>query len=344
MRLLLSVILLTLICSQAFANLLRSGGGMATGGGSGVVCRDENSAVTSVQLLDLHEAQVQHHLTLVSGSGNSQTDYRNSVKRTYELQNYYENTPTEKEIQDHYGLFFKSVQWTLPGSKLPLIADQGSILPLPKGCALEQIAIFHDGDREFIEVQTDLWQRLPTLHQAALIVHELFYKFYRILGDYSSEFTRLQVAHIFSKESKPVLEGLPIDAEICTAYGGPMNKITKFFIYSRPSSEGGAQWVLQFTQLMGRPLMSKTLIVLNTALPRMSQIYTGTSAFPTALSSEAPATDFFPLHGLGYDRWTVKINWAQKKPVAIALYNNRHLQQESYLWGCVKAIVNFVGN
>ncbi len=338
MRIFPTIFSLMLLCSQAFAIALHSGGGMATGGGSGVVCRDENFAVTSVQLLDLFEAQAQNHLTLVSSSGDSRTDYQNAVKRTYEVQKYDVNSPTEQEIQTHYSLFFKSVHWTSPGAKLPLITDQGSIFPLPSGCALEQIAIFHDGDSEFIELQTDLWQRLPALHQAALLVHELIYKTYRLLGDYNSEFTRIYVAQNFSQERKSILEGISADAELCTAYSGSTNETTKFVIYPVPSPTEGLQWVLQFTQLMGRPLESKTWIVLHTSLPRLSPIYSsiGTSVFPVISSDEAPMAEFFRLQGLGYENWNIKVTWSPEKPVSIGLYGDHRLQQESYLWDCTK--------
>ncbi|MEN0060048.1 MAG: hypothetical protein AAGB31_14500, partial [Bdellovibrio sp.] len=213
-----------------------------------------------------------------------------------------------------------------------------STLALPINCALEQIAIFHDSDSEFIELQTDLWQRLPALHRAALIVHELIYKSYRLLGDRSSEFTRLQVAQLFSEEGKSVLRGLPTDVELCTAYSTSGNETTKFFIYSTSSSLRGTQWFLQFTQLMGRPLVTKTFITLSTAFPRMSQINTflGNSIFPVVSDREVQAAEFYPLQGVGYDNWTIKIDWSPKKPVSIALYNGRELQQETYFWGCKK--------
>lgn len=342
MRFLLTILIL-MNYPRVFAFLrMSSGGGMATGGGAGVVCRDRDSNIESVQLLDLYEAQVRHR-SLVPSTGDVQKDYIDSVLRTYFLQgSSVFGPPSNSESQSHYKSFIDAIHWTARGVKIPLLRDQGEIEALPQNCYLEQIAIFHGNNvfaPEFIEMQTDLWERLPALHKAALIWHELLYKYYRLMKDSNSEYTRAEVAYIFTAKGTPVLGDLPSSARSCTAYD-ESGRVTQFFIFSDPFLNGKQQWRLQFTQLMGRPLLDKTFAVLEKNFPQLSnrRKSIGESEysiiFPVIKMSERSSiqkVSLFGAYGLDLE---LTVEWSPNEPIALLLHRNERLLGRSFVSNC----------
>ena len=335
------------LSSFAFARS-GGGGGMATGGGAGVVCRDKNAAITSVQLLDLYETQVRDRHTLIPSTGNAKTDYFQAVLRGYAAQGAEPSLiPSLSRLQAHYYSFMSSIRWTSAAVRIPLLLDQGTSVHLPKNCALEQIALFHDENKlvpEYIEMDSLLWEKLSPLHQAALIWHEVTYKYYRILGDTNSELTRAQVASVFTAYKKiPVLDGVPqTGAMICTAVNVKGDKLSRFIIYPAPVAGDQKKWIWQFVQLMGRPTNEKTFAVLDHNIPALNDTLKAIGqgddqmAFPTVKKEEAPIVQQALVQGTFGPQLELRFESQPGEPVKISVYQKNKLLGSNFLSRCSK--------
>jgi len=341
-------LLLLLTSHPSFALATSEGGGMATGGGAGVVCRDKNSAILRVELLDLYEAQVRDRLTLTLSTGHAKKDYIQAVHRVYATQGAAAALiPSVGKLQAHYDSFFRAIHWISVGKKIPLLRDQGSTISLPKNCALEQIALFHDEDgknSENIEMDRLLWEKLPPLHQAALIWHELNYKHYRLLGDVDSEITRAEVASVFVANKKiPVHEGLPpVGAIVCIGLSPAGGKLSKFFIF--PSSVAGehGKWIWQFTQLMGRPILEKTFAVLDSNLPVFGKEFKvigqgeAQMIFPSVRRSESSFVQKTLIKGVPGLKWELLLESQPGEPVKLSIHHKGKLLGSNFVAYCSK--------
>jgi hypothetical protein len=64
--------------------------------------------------------------------------------------------------------FFDITQMTAPGVKLPKSNDIGAAPRIPEGCALEQLAIFHDETPNRVEIDSEIWKALDSVNRACL--------------------------------------------------------------------------------------------------------------------------------------------------------------------------------
>jgi len=185
--------------SNAFAALGKEGGG-----GKGVVCRDLNQDIRSVELLDLWEARNVHHLKIVNSTGDLKGDLDLATERSknvlLEETANFSNETVEQLKFISYGITgfrkFSSME-RLRQVDLPLTSDsfEGN-LNLPSNCKVEQIAIFYQpsdlGSYRW-QINSDLLDKMDNVNLAALALHEAFYAH---LGTYGWETNSLRIRRV----------------------------------------------------------------------------------------------------------------------------------------------------
>jgi hypothetical protein len=241
-----------LIAAQAQARL--SFHGPSTGGGGFIVfCPATPYTKDSVELVDLYEARSVLGFTLANASGDLVSDYIDAVHRIHHYQG--ESGPTNEDLKANLKHFFEATDFIDDASKLPQVDDLGPRPSIPPQCMFRQIAYFDDTTKR-ITIVKELWDKMDSLNQAALVQHEVSYRTFRQLSDFTSRYSRRMVAHAYAVRGPVSLyEGLNSNSLRYTTDGQNM---TEFFATPQPGIREMIR--LQFTFLEGRPLLSKTYV------------------------------------------------------------------------------------
>lgn len=318
----------------------------STGGGGAVVCRDETGVIQSAELLDLYEAKSRYGLTLLESTGSLEGDYVEGVKNTYRLQgagSIVIGAETRKNLDN----FSHKLEFV--SQDLTVLGDIGDHPALPSGCAIEQLAIFYDASdgvsvmpEDRIQVSKEIWQALDVQSRAALVTHELFYKYERALAEKTSESTRSAVAHIYSGNPEPVKSGLPENAKQYASLSDSessigetkLGKETWFHVFrSQKGGEAGA--VLQFDTIMSRPILSKsTVFVPGIAWNLASQFNEGATKPCVVREANKDVTMKLPLTGTMHPDWKLEIQYKTGAAVKIGLYQKGVLLEEAFVTHC----------
>lgn len=180
-------------------------GGVGDGGGGyAVVCRDSsNQIIGTPQTMDLYESTARYGLTLLQPSGDIRIDFKNAVTNDYREAG--ESVSPDEWSQWSYNMegLLQLMTFDKP---VPFFNDIGNTIPPPAGCNYEQIAAFISSNQvndanidQEIDVNPEIWNRLPSQDRAALILHELFYyELRRDQGATTSERARQMVANAFA--------------------------------------------------------------------------------------------------------------------------------------------------
>jgi hypothetical protein len=273
--------LLTLITAVLLAPSL-VWAGKETGGGKGVVCRDSAGAILSAEVLDLWEARMlyKQKLSAPSGSVNdmvkaaltlmghaitsdgmsidlwSQSGNPNAPKQHFEgpdavmmsmyLQTGVFNLPDGEDIR------------RLRGVRLALTEDSFEEIT-PSSCAIEQIVRYQDfsvGDGSIL------------IDQAALIVHEAAYKYFRdSYKETNSLRIRRAVGMAFSGHTFASLNAklLPDEYYVCISNPKDFRTLSRVFVFRLPSTDPNPKTdrdgiVFQVDKLVGRPMIDNGVI------------------------------------------------------------------------------------
>lgn len=235
-----------------------------SGGGQGIVCRNDQGSVVSARLLDLVEAE--DYFILPIQDQPADRSYLD-IAREYALKldtsvpvtfptsletvtNGSEPPIVTHEINpyiihvDPNTYLFGQVsridanKKLIPGEDfvIPPVGDSHPrVLPAAKGCSIEQIAIYTDGDDQ-VHFVGGIWNKLSNVHKAALLVHEALYRSLRDLGDSNSDRARETVAYLFSgMRFDWILNGLPQQYLDC--WSDDAETSFQFVVFPDPSSE-----------------------------------------------------------------------------------------------------------
>ncbi len=186
-------------------------GVMNGGGGKGVICRDSQSKVTSVELLDLWEARViygkipkQPGLSVQDQTKRLIANLKNSIYSVgFSYSSSYANNhggnnsvslngaeAVEAALTDGISIFLSpnnpKVHWLI-GANIKLTDDSYEVVT-PSDCSIEQVAKYIDTNNGgMVLVNKDLADKMDNVNKAALYVHEAYYAFIRKFGtEYSS--------------------------------------------------------------------------------------------------------------------------------------------------------------
>lgn len=183
------LILIFLVSTNIFA------GNEVGNGGDGVWCSKKNS----LELLDYYEAESLHRFTFEFPS---ETDaYQLAAKI---LDNF---SKWDQKISSQYSRILSNMRQRsrfLKDVDFRDIKDSFEIA-IPKDCELKQIAIQQKSpsknEVEFYFHQ-DLWDKMKVEHQAGLLLHEIIYEHFALLGESNSIKVRYFNSFIASKELK----------------------------------------------------------------------------------------------------------------------------------------------
>lgn len=210
------------------------------GGGKGVVCRDKNGKVKSVELLDLWEAKMLYKRKIKTSNASTQTQVAQALTGVGPALNPFgdERNPgpygsfgevAQKNLQQTAQLFFKNseqLRW-LEGVSLSLTDDSYEIAK-PADCEIEQIADFKDLPG-VLYINADLYRKMNATNQAALIVHEaIYYQIRSMTREDNSLRVRRAVGYIFSGNKLP---GSTVPGTYMRCSGGEVNSQIDVAIY-----------------------------------------------------------------------------------------------------------------
>lgn len=204
-------IILSLLLSGIFAFA-----GQDRGGGKGIVCRDNQNNVINVELLDLWEAKHLRGKTIISSSGNINTDMDLALDRTKyifseEDKRVYNSLEfTSKNLMN---CMYKNKPCTfqnvvrVTGIDLPVSDDslEGN-LPLPQGCKVEQIIGFEHSYSPVWTLNMDLIEKMDSINIVSLSLHEGVYDLLDTYGnEQNSERVRRVVGRVMAGEAFSLL-------------------------------------------------------------------------------------------------------------------------------------------
>jgi hypothetical protein len=229
------------------ASKLKLHGAVDGGGGKVVVCRNSDTQINNVELLDLWEAKTLYDTTprdLAPDLAGSVQIAIQALKNSYHLKmsmGLGEGRHCEDQdclvmlMNDTAHLFFTDNNRLkrLRGVELTL-TDDSYELAKPKNCSIEQVVNYRPDGK--ILMDEDLFEKMSMKDQTALIVHEGYYSFLRSFMSEEKNSIRTRRAigfilsgRVFQLQSQPEF-GTHL---FCHANGVPYSP-TNIFIYEDP--------------------------------------------------------------------------------------------------------------
>jgi hypothetical protein len=258
-----------------------------------------------------------------------------------------------ERISENLQRFFDLVRMTPPGVKLPHLPDLGSVPALPQGCAIEQLAIFHDDEPNSVEIDSEIWNALDSLNRAALVTHELAYAWQRQLQERTSETTRSFVAHVYAAPGQvvPVREGVPEARLRCwsedfayreseTNEDGSVSSsnthLSGFEAYPIQTADGPGTR-LQFNAIAGRPSVARATIDLRGVGLKLKNTLDRSSFGQMIAIVEEPGKDLRierPLSGTFWKDWSVEVVYRTGAPMKLVFKKNGVRLAEDVVTNC----------
>lgn len=342
----LSAAAATLVASMAFS--APADGPSSSGGGAALVCRTPEGKISYAELLDLYEARTVLRFPLVQPTGSVQQDYFLAAANTYRLQGALGLAEKEREnINESLRRFFDIAQMTAPGVKLPVLKDLGETPRIPDGCALEQLAIFHDETPNRVEIDTEIWNSLDSVNRAALVSHEAHYAYERKLLERTSVLSRAFVGYIYAVSGvvEPVRTGIPDGSLKCLSEdfryrqrpSSGSERLSSFDVYPIMTPEGMGMR-LQFGQIAGRPELTKATIEIPGVNFAVKPGWDASGENPVAIVTEADKNVHLeiPLRGGMRKDVSVEVAYVTGSPVRLSFKVNGAVISEETLTSCGK--------
>lgn len=334
LRILYFSLVFSLITSTGVAGPSSGGGGMV------VTCRNTAGKIISTDLLDVYEAkylaQNNTKISIMQPTGSLDEDYYRLVSNTYRLQGNGHH-PDKGASLANVKNFIDAVDWISVGQVLPFLGDQGLTSPLGEGCMLEQLAIFYDSTGR-VALSEEIWRRLDSLSRAALVEHELFYRYERDFSENTSESSRSYVRQIISQSGfSPVKMGAETAKLFCSAQTSTTTgniELTDLYIHQTPNSLGFQDLTLQFTQIAGRPLLVKSTALLSNLIFDVQQSwYLGARVLMPKSSTQNRVLKV-PVVTDHRKDWEILFKFVSNQPVTIELLQDGVSISKSYFSNC----------
>lgn len=211
-----------LIGMPIFASAAGDSGGAGPGGGKGVVCRNADRSIKSVELLDLWEERVIRHENAIEFSGDLEKEISSTIERAKNIisdeddtsiYNLGESVADELSLVVHgiLGLNGLTSVETFNGVKLEDTQDSfESMIPDIPGCKLEQIVRYtHLGDQDHWQVNLDITAKMNHQNLIALGLHEAIYSLLYLRDQESNSLrVRRAVGYVMAGHSFVALKNL----------------------------------------------------------------------------------------------------------------------------------------
>jgi len=219
---------------------LAADGGVDSGGGKSVVCRDDLGQIASAQLLDLYEGRI------LFGRNPQQSNDSYAVQAAHAALQFRDHLNGEfaylDQMEERVKTIFTPTSLLPPGVELGPTSDSVQVI-LPRGCELEQVAVFNTRLNRLM-VSSDIWSKFDETNRAALLVHEALYDILRRYADEKDSFyTRQLVSLVMAEGQLPSpLYGLPTGAYLCGTGDSDLPS-TKFFLSPLEDGAIEIQWI-----------------------------------------------------------------------------------------------------
>lgn len=171
-------------------------------GGNGIVCNIDSDNRT-LELLDYFELRINGGTLALDASLGNYMDILSGL-----LNKWKNAAPRRMDLYQKWLNEFPQEAAFVPGITIPPIADTG-IIAIPKGCEIRGFAfqrpdseVYH-GVKRYV-ISKDLWDLMPEIQKAGLILHELIYREGIQLGHTTSYPTRYFNGYLSS--ATPVME------------------------------------------------------------------------------------------------------------------------------------------
>lgn len=159
---------------HAQTNTLMTNGNGVGNGGDLVICND------SLELLDFVEARMKGEKLILSESIEYKAQVQKVISRLQAL---------DEKLFKQYSKVFSTIDHRLkfiPNASFRDVPDSLEIA-LPKGCRIEQAAIQRfEGKKNLINISQDLWSKMSSSTKAGLILHEIIYEHFILMGEKNS--------------------------------------------------------------------------------------------------------------------------------------------------------------
>ncbi len=244
------------------------------GGGKGVLCKNSNA----IEVLDLYEAKFVYGLELENSRGSYDADLRFALERVTKHLHWSSTGPGDIEEAIAYAkkLFQDTVTFIPAGSRLKVTKDSYEPI-VAEGCDVVQVAFYYNEEK--ILIDKDYWDRLSSLNQVALFIHEILYKMDRDYGATDSRESRKFVGRLFSTTPlKPISDSIPEDRnKLWKCWGGIPGETPQFslVLYRDKEINKHSGIVLQFFQIGNHRVLGLTR-----ALPFGNPLLNGTGNTP----------------------------------------------------------------
>lgn len=325
---LLAVLILTLQIPSTFAKSLDGAG--SSGGGFAVVCRDQNNNIASAELLDLYEARNRYGLSLIRSTGSLEGDFMLGVQNTYHLQGH-DDFPIDQSVKKS-GLdrFMDNVEFVRSPKKIPSINDIGRTVFIPNNCRAEQVALFID-EHEKVLINEDLWDKLDSLSQAALVSHEEFYFQYRKYNESTSENSRASVAHVYSQNAIPAandnIKKLSFGTSVPALLKNGEQVLSAFY-----AEQNDGKLILYITHLFGRPLVTESKAIFNVGNVQFKNSWTPNGNGMRVTSNVTQLTKIKATIISNQSKsWELELTLIPNGPVKLGLYQAGILLEEELI-------------
>jgi hypothetical protein len=168
-------------------------GGMSTGGGSAVICRDQNNKVDKAFLLDLFEGRERFGYTIPNHSSSIDEQLNDALQRISAAPAIF--SVLKKVLANTYNNYvFLPAHLALHTS-----SDLGTeyAVVVLDGCGLEQLGYYESDGK--LKVVSSIFHKLSSTDQAAFFMHEALYRLTRgVAGAFDSSSARKLTAQMFS--------------------------------------------------------------------------------------------------------------------------------------------------
>lgn len=225
-------------------NSILASGGVDSGGGKSIVCRNPEGKISSATLLDLFEGKYLFKREPLSNQDKFEDQFQAAAARIRDA-----NTNAYVTYLRYLGVdgmqMFRSTIFLPKDIKLEPTDDAVQVI-VPIGCKVEQAAAFNTRlDRLILD--SEIWESFDETNRAALLLHEVLYDNLRRKADERDSFyTRQVVSFVMSLPQLPKVDnGVPDSAYFCQSFSskGERKPNSAFYVYESPQGDWVYQWI-----------------------------------------------------------------------------------------------------
>lgn len=253
------LILLTCIFSYLANATHATAGGVDSGGGKSIVCRNADGKITSAELLDIYEGRILNQRTPLA----DHATYKEQLNKLVDKVETFGPQPfnTHNSFRGQVSGMVSQVVMLPNNVHLEPTSDALNAISAPQGCKIEQLAIYVTRLGKLL-IDAEIWDSIDDTNRAALMLHETIYRILRSEGGETDSFyTRQVVSYYLSvPQAESIDAGVPAEAYECTAAPNAesLSPGASFYIYKNTEGRGPNYFVIQTNVANSIQMFTKT--------------------------------------------------------------------------------------